>query len=48
MREIEFRAYCPEKKYMAYQGTPDLETFQKQVYNHCIFYNNQHVVFLNS
>ena len=33
MREIEFRAYCPEKKYMAYQGTPDLETIQSFMYH---------------
>ena len=33
MREIEFRAYCTEKKYMAYQGTPDLETIQSFMFH---------------
>ena len=33
MREIEFRAYCPETKYMAYQGTPDLETIQSFMFH---------------
>ncbi|CAB4152491.1 Conserved hypothetical protein CHP1671 [uncultured Caudovirales phage] len=33
MREIEFRAYCPEKKCMAYQGTPDLETIQSFMFH---------------
>ena len=33
MREIEFRAYCPETNYMAYQGTPDLETIQSFMFH---------------
>ena len=33
MREIEFRAYCPETKNMAYQGTPDLETIQSFMFH---------------
>lgn len=28
MREIKFRAWDESQKYMAYQGTPDLETIQ--------------------
>lgn len=28
MREIKFRAWDEKSKYMAYQGTPDLETIQ--------------------
>lgn len=28
MREIKFRAWNEKSKYMAYQGTPDLETIQ--------------------
>lgn len=28
MREIKFRAWDESQKYMAYQGTPDLETLQ--------------------
>lgn len=33
MREKEFRAYCPETKYMAYQGTPDIETIQSFMFH---------------
>ena len=33
MREIEFRAYCPETKYMAYQGNADLETIQSFMFH---------------
>jgi hypothetical protein len=28
MREIKFRAWDESQNYMAYQGTPDLETIQ--------------------
>jgi uncharacterized phage protein (TIGR01671 family) len=33
-REIKLRAYCPEKKYMAYQGTPGLETLKSFIFHY--------------
>jgi uncharacterized phage protein (TIGR01671 family) len=33
MREIKFRAWDKEQKYMAYQGTPDLETLSSFVFH---------------
>ena len=33
MRTIKFRAWNEEQKYMAYQGTPDLETLQSFIFH---------------
>lgn len=33
MRDIEFRAWDKEQKYMAYQGMPDLETLQSFIFH---------------
>ena len=33
MRIIKFRAWNEEQKYMAYQGTPDLETLQSFIFH---------------
>lgn len=33
MREIKFRAWDESQQYMAYQGTPDLETIQSFIYH---------------
>lgn len=33
MREIKFRAWDESQQYMAYQGTPDLETIQSFMYH---------------
>lgn len=33
MRKIKFRAWDKSQVYMAYQGTPDLETFQSFVFH---------------
>ena len=33
MRDIKFRAWDKSQVYMAYQGTPDLETFQSFVFH---------------
>ena len=33
MREIKFRSWDDEQKYMAYQGTPDLETIQSFMFH---------------
>jgi hypothetical protein len=32
-REVKFRAWVSEQKYMAYQGTPDLETIQSFMFH---------------
>jgi uncharacterized phage protein (TIGR01671 family) len=34
MREIKFRAWDESQKYMAYQGTPDLETLQSFIHHY--------------
>ena len=33
MRPIKFRVWDEEQKYMAYQGTPDLETLQSFIFH---------------
>jgi hypothetical protein len=33
MRTIKFRAWDESQKYMAYQGTPDLETLQSFIFH---------------
>jgi len=34
MRQIKFRAWVEKQKYMAYQGTPDLETIQSFMFHY--------------
>jgi GrpB-like predicted nucleotidyltransferase (UPF0157 family) len=40
-REIKFRSWDKDAKYMAYQGTPDLETIQSFMH-HIVITGNVH------